>query len=221
MLSSQSLTVIEKKLFQWCWELWHALNMPIIQSYITFVSRRSNFCFLALSSFTFSAILRFSAIVFSDCLTASSLFCLCTAIKAPTCNLRYFLILGPHSAMVLSGHGKDLRYWDCLSKSLKRLFKRGFESSHKAEQTFPHLHWQNIWHLQDPFRVIVGVVWEFLLTNCCFRSHLLLFLHSQYLNLYSQTHHLPELFHDLNVVGKKNLDVSAIMQMCDSVVIKQ
>ena len=183
MLSSQSLTVIEKKLFQWCWELWHALNMPIIQSYITFVSRRSNFCFLALSSFAFSAILRFSAIIFSDCLTASSLFCLCTAIKAPTWNLLYFLILGPHSAMVLCGHGKDLRYWGlcpfwCLSKSLKRLFKCGFKSSHKADPTFPHLHWQNIRHLQDPFRVFVGIVWEFLLTNCCSQRHLLLFLHS-------------------------------------------
>ena len=183
MLSSQSLTVIEKKLFQWYWELWHALNMPIIQSYITFVSRRSNFCFLALSSFAFSAILRFSAIIFSDCLTASSLFCLCTAIKAPTWNLPYFLILGPHSAMVLCGHGKDLRYWGlcpfwCLSKSLKRLFKCGFESSHKAEPTFPHLHWQNIRHLQDPFRVFVGIVWEFLLTNCCSQMYLLLFLHS-------------------------------------------
>ena len=176
MLSSfHSKRKLKKKivgLWVLCKELWRALNMPITQSYITFVSRRSNFCFLALSSFTFSAILRFSAIVFSDCLTASSLFCLCTAIKAPTWNLLYFLTLGPHSAMVLCGHGQDLRYWElcpfwCLSKSLKRLFKRCFDSSCKAEPTFPHLHWQNIRHLQDPFRVFVGVVWEFLLTNCC------------------------------------------------------
>ena len=145
--------------------LLHSHISPLFPDVPTFASWLS-----ALSPFL--QFLRFSAIVFSDCLTASSLFCLCTAIKAPTWNLLYFLTLGPHSAMVLRGHGQDLGYWElcpfwCLSKSLKRLFKRCFDSSCKAEPTFPHLHWQNIRHLQDPSRVFVGVVWEFLLTNCC------------------------------------------------------
>jgi len=41
----------------------------------------------------------------------------------------------------------------------------GFESSRTAEPNFPHLHWQNIRHLQGPFQAFVGIVWAFLLKN--------------------------------------------------------